>query len=472
MTKRLLLIFVAVVTMATTGKAQSAQFYFKGQPVTNGETVTIDQVHEDDWGDLSMATNPAGSGDQGLVLKNLTTQEVKGQATLTILSNSLGNSRIEWCMGGLCVPVQATTVNKEFSIPASGYIQAQLDVFPTQEGILEAEIRVMANLESTTVKVRFVNGPSPASPFVRRSVVEEYTGTWCGFCPRGIVAMQRLEEQFGDRAIIIAVHGRDSDPMSISSYKERLTGSYPQCQIDRGPIMDPYTGTNQRGNFHYAIDLDFQAALDQPTEAGLELQAQWNDPQQWDVRFTATTTFATDGEQAPYRLAFVLMENGLKGDGSNWAQANYYPTIPDYTDDDMKAWNEGPEKVGNMVYNHVPVNTLGIKSGIDGSITAPIKAMQPQQYTNTVTTLNQKVIQDKQQLYAVALLLNSETGLVVNAAQAPILPYDASGVSSPTAVSTASTAVYDLRGRKVADGPDSRLPKGIYLYGGKKHIVK
>ena len=49
-----------------------------------------------------------------------------------------------------------------------------------------------------------VTAQTAQEPFVRRSVVEEFTGTWCGHCPRGIVGMERLSEDFGDRFIGIA----------------------------------------------------------------------------------------------------------------------------------------------------------------------------------------------------------------------------------------------------------------------------
>ena len=61
-------------------------------------------------------------------------------------------------------------------------------------------------------------GAQEQEPFIRHSVVEEFTGTWCGNCPRGIVGMQRLEEDFGDRFIGIAIHTGTGEPMVIPSY--------------------------------------------------------------------------------------------------------------------------------------------------------------------------------------------------------------------------------------------------------------
>ena len=61
--------------------------------------------------------------------------------------------------------------------------------------------------------------------FVRRCVVEEYTGTWCGNCPRGIVGLSRLAEDFGDRFIGIAIHTGDSEPMVIPTYPSLVPGA-------------------------------------------------------------------------------------------------------------------------------------------------------------------------------------------------------------------------------------------------------
>jgi thiol-disulfide isomerase/thioredoxin len=291
--------------------------------------------------------------------------------------------------------------------------------------------------------------------FIRRCVVEEYTGTWCGNCPRGIVGLNRLAEDFGDRFIGIAIHTGDSEPMVIPTYPSLVPGAggIPACTIDRAGKLDPYSGGGSRGAFHYGIDVEFAYRLNQPTEAGLELTAQWNDQQQWDVRFTATTTFCIDSPDAPYRLAFILLEDGMKGEGKAWQQVNYFSTETDFTDsknysdDDMKVWREAPYLVSDMVYDHVPVNTLGIKDGIAGSISAPIVSGESQTFSSLVTTINVRVIQDKERLSAVAILLNTQTGEIVNAAKASILPYGTDGILPAVSNEPPYRQSYDLLGR-------------------------
>ncbi len=484
--KRIITTLMMVLGFVFTAMAQSAQFYYKGSPLAEGASIIV-EAEEDDWGDLNCETNPAGSKDNGLILKNLTSDELKGIATLTINTNTMSTSRIQWCMGGQCVQIKETPYNKDFVVPASGNIQVQFDAIPTVFGELEAEIKARIGLKNTTVKVKFVYKDPNAKPaFTRRAVVEEFTGTWCGNCPRGIVALQRLAQDFGDRVICIAVHQGSEEPMEIATYPELVpgTGGVPACMVNRGPKLDPYSGSGTKGYYHYGIDADVEAALNEPAEAGIELTAQWNDANLWDVRFTTTTTFGIDSNDAPYRLAFVLLEDGLKGEGKNWVQKNYfsiaagYDDSKNYVDDDMKYWREAPYEVKGVEYNHVAVQSLGIKNGINGSISSPIVKDKPQTYSGLVTTLNNKVIQDKSSLSAVAMLMDTRTGKIVNAVKTAVLPYDTNGIETfkDERLKMKDSPVYDLQGRRVHsskfNAQSSKLPKGIYILNGKKYVMK
>ena len=51
-------------------------------------------------------------------------------------------------------------------------------------------------------------------------VVEEFTATWCGYCPFGFVGMEKANEVFGDQVALIAVHS--SDVMAIPEYNQIL----------------------------------------------------------------------------------------------------------------------------------------------------------------------------------------------------------------------------------------------------------
>ena len=59
--------------------------------------------------------------------------------------------------------------------------------------------------------------------YERKVVVEELTGTACGWCPRGLVGMKMLRDLYGDRFIGVAVHQFNAtDPMYTPDYADIL----------------------------------------------------------------------------------------------------------------------------------------------------------------------------------------------------------------------------------------------------------
>src|SRR5687767_13891000 len=86
---------------------------------------------------------------------------------------------------------------------------------------------------------KFIYGLSEQLP--KKVVVEEATGTWCTWCPRGAVFMDMIAEDFADIAIPIAVH--NSDPMEVPEYDDAFgatIGGYPSGHVDRKLVdIDP-----------------------------------------------------------------------------------------------------------------------------------------------------------------------------------------------------------------------------------------
>lgn len=69
------------------------------------------------------------------------------------------------------------------------------------------------------------------------AVVEELTGTKCGWCPRGHVAMHNLSEKYGDQFIGIALHQyNQTDPMYIDDYSLGFNGA-PSAVVDRTTLV-------------------------------------------------------------------------------------------------------------------------------------------------------------------------------------------------------------------------------------------
>jgi hypothetical protein len=78
-----------------------------------------------------------------------------------------------------------------------------------------------------------------------------------------------------------------------------------------------------------------------------------------------------------------------------------------------------------MEFNHVAVAAWGADKGMEGSVKAPLKQNVSQSFTYTGDISANKVIQDKGRLSVVALLLDKETGKIINACQTEIGKGDA-----------------------------------------------
>lgn len=259
----------------------------------------------------------------------------------------------------------------------------------------------------------------------RRSVVEEFTATGCGYCTRGYAGMAALADKYPESFIGIAVHGKMNydDPMRITDYNSVMATvqGYPSAFINRGPSIDPYFGTSQ-SQLLGVLD-DFEASLTL-TEAEMSVWPEWNESQT-EINVITDVQFFYSSNNAPYALAYVLLADGLQGSESNWWQTNYYsgatgaenePYIYEYT--------QKGEQIKDMVYDHVAIMAKDVAEGIKGSIAAPLVADAVQRHettfdlSNGVTSASKfNLLQDKSKLKVVAMLINTETGEIVNAAE-------------------------------------------------------
>ena len=259
--------------------------------------------------------------------------------------------------------------------------------------------------------------------------VEENTGTGCGWCPRGMVGMEKIRKAFGDKAVGIAIHRYNStDAMYISAYSQvSFNNSAPACRVNRGEIIDPYTGSN--GNI--LDDVDY--ALSIPAKAAISVTGEWSEDGK-KVNATATIESLMPGQN--YKIEYVLVADGLSGTGSAWTQQNYYAT--NYTaaqlPSDLADFGSGG-KLGNSSLTGLTFNDVAIAVGKSTQTTAPGTLALGEQVTNTYTlslptktTLLNAIKKDKVTVVAL-LIANDKT--IANAAKFLLPEYvEPSGVST------------------------------------------
>ncbi|MBD5356380.1 MAG: hypothetical protein HDR88_05160 [Bacteroides sp.] len=84
--------------------------------------------------------------------------------------------------------------------------------------------------------------------------------------------------------------------------------------------------------------------------------------------------------------------------------------------------------------------------------------------SEVVNVRGQEIVQDKDQLYGVVILLNANTGVVENANKVKVERY--SGIKSAKALSEAvKTAYYDLTGREIISPEGICISRTVYSDG-------
>lgn len=297
----------------------------------------------------------------------------------------------------------------------------------------------------------------------RVSVVEEQTGTWCGWCPRGHVALDLLNKQLGDKVVTLAGHFTNSesqvDPMNIlgdniTSQAEAYAdygwvamnlssmlggGGFPGAMFDRLIAADPYVGINttksKNGTYEFGATALVKAIQEKiPSEADFSMTASWADDKNTDIKVDLTTTFNYDRFGSfPYGVAFVLSENGMTGKGATWKQLNYFSKLAgvngasDFNNPDMAAWFKGGSYV-STTYDNVVVQSwcpIGNAAIVDKSQTDIVKGEAIP--FSTTLKVNSDLIQNKDNLTISALLVNLNSLAVVNAAKV-VLGKSAAGI--------------------------------------------
>ncbi len=301
------------------------------------------------------------------------------------------------------------------------------------------------NGEENTAQDKSAEGEviSLTQRFTQKPVIEEFTGTWCGYCPRGAVGMEKIRELYGDQVVQIAVHNGNGDPMQISAYSDVIrdyVDGYPSSITNRHWIADPSFSSLKN-----VMSVVFKETV----PASIELSAEWKTAEQKAVIFNTKTKFGYSEDNTKFGIAFVLTEDGLTGTTSSWAQTNYYSGMStSQAGTDMAWWCGQGSSVTGVEYNHVAVAGWDVRAGGNNSVSATINANEEQEYTYTgdITTLS--LIQDKTRLKAIALLIDRTNGIILNAAQTTIAE-DATGIGAVSSKDEVPAAIYSLDGRKL-----------------------
>ena len=306
----------------------------------------------------------------------------------------------------------------------------------------------------------------------RKAVVEEMTGLWCGWCPRGMVAMENLKTMYADDVITIAVHADDA--LQSESYLPMayMTSGFPSAFINRFYLADPYYGFTADATMGITDVVD--EILASPAEAQIGVTSKLSaDGSTIDV--TSYTRFClTDNSETPhYAVAYALVEDGVRG--LAYAQKNYYssqmsggpysgrtPETSGLPDDLAQFVGMGPSIQG-LTYNDV---ARGIYDcfGVEGSLPGNIQSGSMQTHTYSIPV--PESISNIANTTLVAMVVDTETMEVINAVEVKVGESNTTGIEAVKEPAKADISVSGNAITVTTDAGGSAVAK-VYSTDGK-----
>ncbi len=284
---------------------------------------------------------------------------------------------------------------------------------------------------------------------VNKVVAEELTGSWCGWCVRGAVSLERMAEEYPETFIGIAVHGGDFlevEDYHGYIYSQAGASGYPHAVINRKRNMgcDPADIPSYYER-EAAADVDASVLLSvEPSETGYTATA--------DVMLNDG---CTDGR---YRMAYVLSEDNVYEEGDDrYAQNNAYAGG---ANGEMGGYEDLPSYIYDYTFEDVARGTLGDVEGIDGSL--PVYMAAGRTYTHSTDFTLPETVLDADNVTVVAMLIDSRDGSIVNADACRLGAGDTPTGINDVGVQAGNgvTEIFTLDGRRVNVG---QARDGIYI---------
>lgn len=278
--------------------------------------------------------------------------------------------------------------------------------------------------------------------YPRNSIIEEYTGTWCGRCPRASAALEHLH---ADNEGLIALAYHNDDPMELSQSFPASVEQYPDTYVDRYyRTVSEYPALNDAYARHNGKE----------TLAQITATAQWDEDQS-AISCQANFLMGATLSGMDLRPVYILVADSLSGNSPEWFQRNYLSGQEDLLAEDSftAPWVNGPELVTDAVYDNVVVYSpsyLGEKYDLPSSFSAGSTLTDDIEIdaSKVVNSKGESLIQHRDRLRMVVLLVNAADSSVVNAVAVPVT--GASGIQ--TIINENATqgqaTYYDLNGRK------------------------
>ncbi len=236
--------------------------------------------------------------------------------------------------------------------------------------------------------------------FRRRMVVEESTGTWCSWCPRGNVALEKLKNEFPDDFIGIAIHN-DDEMSGADNYKTSL--SFPSGLINRMAETDMY----------YSDIKDKLSKYSGYADVDIDSKANYTIKEVGCIEVCSNLTWEAFNPNHIYQLAYVVLEDSV---------GPYLQNNGAYSDGSLAnlGWPYKDEYVLTY-FNDVARGIYDSYNGVPNSITGDILPNVKYEYKQSLVLPSS--VANKDNVKIVCMIIDVTTGEIKNAVKTSVSNY-------------------------------------------------
>ena len=314
------------------------------------------------------------------------------------------------------------------------------------------------NAESGAVAV----GKAKILPFwpVNRPLMEEYTGTWCGWCPRGYVALEEMKALYGTDFVAASYHVGDDHLATITELPNRVA-TCPKAFMNRSIECDPFYGDTD--SKYMGIENLWKRLREPLATADIKVEIEWEDEAKTMLKVKSTTRFTEDWIYPDFRVSYIVIADGitkLADTSRRLKQSNYFSgsTLFDRNEYKGELWDlffDGPEEMTDLTYNDIVLKYDDL-DGVEGRLPNTIAANTPIEHSTTIdcssfpTNKGFHIDVNPDKIRVIAVLTQGGKEQFINCASSG---YTAASSISEVAADGAcikSVNYYDLMGRPVA----------------------
>lgn len=391
------------------------------------------------------------SHDHSFVFQNTTPEAIStpGVVHVTGQITSSGFLPVEGYIASLTYNGVTTTIDRSTDIVA-------VDSVATFEFDIDIDVP-LDNTCDYTLQVSSLDGQDVVAEsgsitcFSKTVLIEEGTGTWCMWCPRGQYGLELLHEKYGDRFADVAIHGGDP-MMDMPYYTGALSyfSGFPTCVVDRKRdlIGDPY----------YDIDSLYNEAASRGPIGKVFTTAHFvNDT---TLNVMATAEFGKKIGEGEFSLLYIIVEDSVTGYEQFNAYSGGTQEMGGYEDkpDPIPAGEHFFANVGRKVYPSFAGDNTVFATGT------------PRHTPMTVEwSIPMPTVQRTDMVKVIAAITHTATGEVVNIHQVlPSWPEAVQSVEAHASTTIAATS----QGIEVASQEPLRVVEVWNLAGELLHVVQ